>query len=223
MSFNVDKCKVLHIGNNNDHTDYLMNGTELLKVKEEKDLGVIITSDLKKDIDKLERVQRRVTKLIPRLRNKPYEERLRELNLFSLEKRRMRGDLIELFKMCRGFDNVNVNNYLIIDSSNTTRNNGYKIIACAVPLLTGRDRSKLTTPSQAVPLYHSGSAEQFVHLPQPKSSQELRQSSVAARGSPDAPTVKDVFVVKGLTGGGGGKEEVGFPSQPSEVTLIIGD
>ena len=39
----------------------------------------------------------------------------------------MRGDLIELFKMFQGFDNVNVNNYLIIDNTNTTRNNGYKI------------------------------------------------------------------------------------------------
>ncbi|MPC40150.1 hypothetical protein E2C01_033705 [Portunus trituberculatus] len=34
------------------------------------------------------------------------------------------------------------------------------------------------------------------------------QSSVAARGSPDAPTVKDIFVVKGLTGDEGGKEEI---------------
>ena len=82
----------------------------------------------RKDIDKLERVQRRATKLIPRLRNMPYEERLKELNLFSLEKRRMRGDLIEVFKMFRGFDNINISDYFDIDRERNTRNNGFKII-----------------------------------------------------------------------------------------------
>ena len=66
--------------------------------------------------------------MIPRLRNKPYEERLKELNLFSLSKRRIRGDLIEVFKIFKGFDNINVNDYLTVDRSNLTRNNGYKII-----------------------------------------------------------------------------------------------
>ena len=79
-------------------------------------------------MEKLERVQRRVTKLIPRLRNKPYEERLKELNLFSLTKRRLRGDLIEVFKILKGIENVDAAKYFTIDTSNRTRNNGYKIV-----------------------------------------------------------------------------------------------
>jgi len=81
-----------------------------------------------KDIDKLEKVQRRITKMIPRLRNKPYEERLKELNLFSLTKRRLRGDLIEVFKIFKGYSNLDVNKYFVIDHSNFTRNNGCKIV-----------------------------------------------------------------------------------------------
>ncbi len=44
-----------------------------------------------KDIAKLEAIHRRATKMIPSLRNKPYDERLEQLNLLSLEKRRLRG------------------------------------------------------------------------------------------------------------------------------------
>ncbi|KAJ8029222.1 hypothetical protein HOLleu_28564 [Holothuria leucospilota] len=46
MSFNADKCKVLHFGPKNFRRDYNMNGSILSDVTFEKDLGVVITGDL---------------------------------------------------------------------------------------------------------------------------------------------------------------------------------
>ena len=154
MEFNVDKCKIMHLGRLNPKHTYTMDGVELTVVTEEKDLGVLVDDKLdfgnhireivkkanqriglirrgfdcldkemfmnlypvlirplleycvqvwspykQRDIDLLERVQRRATKIVPALKHLPYEERLRRLNLTTLEERRVRGDMIETYKL----------------------------------------------------------------------------------------------------------------------------
>uniref|UniRef100_A0A8C5P7H6 Reverse transcriptase domain-containing protein n=1 Tax=Leptobrachium leishanense TaxID=445787 RepID=A0A8C5P7H6_9ANUR len=50
MRFNLDKCKVMHFGVKNTQVIYTLNGTELGKSKQEKDLGIIIDFKLSNNV-----------------------------------------------------------------------------------------------------------------------------------------------------------------------------
>ncbi|GAB0179783.1 mitochondrial enolase superfamily member 1 [Grus japonensis] len=131
MKFTKAKCKVLHVGRRNPKHD-MSGQCALAAQKVNRVLGCIkrgVTSrsrevilplysalvrphleyciqlwgaQYRRDMELLERVQRRATKLIRGLEHLSYEDRLRELGLFSLEKRRLRGDLIAAFQYLKG-------------------------------------------------------------------------------------------------------------------------
>ena len=79
-----------------------------------------------KDKKLLEGVQRRATKLIPDLSNLPYEERLTKLDMPSLQYRRLRGDMIEVYKIVHGFYGVSVD-VLPRETATLTRGHTFKL------------------------------------------------------------------------------------------------
>ena len=83
---------------------------------------------LRKDVDMLEKIQRRATKLIPELRDLTYEERLKECGLTTLETRRLRGDQIEVFKILNGYENIDSNIFFEIKESKITRGHNYTLV-----------------------------------------------------------------------------------------------
>ena len=82
---------------------------------------------LKKDIDKLERVQRRATKLIPELRILSYEDRVQQCKLTTLETRRVRGDQIEVFKITHGIEGLDSGMFFKYRTDNGTRGHSWAL------------------------------------------------------------------------------------------------
>ena len=77
------------------------------------------------DIDRLESIQRRMTKMIQGLRHLSYQDRLEHLQLHSLERRRFRR--VKLVKWFKGVNKGDINQVLVVSKQVRTRTNGYKL------------------------------------------------------------------------------------------------
>ena len=84
---------------------------------------------LKKDIPALEKVQKRATKMIRGLERVSYKERLKRLGLFSLEKRRLRGNMIEVSKIMSDIEKVDKEKLFTYSHNTRTRGHQMKLIS----------------------------------------------------------------------------------------------
>ena len=187
LTFNTKKCKHMHMGNKQEPETYYIKDSvnkvhEIVKVENEKDLGIIFDKKLsfsdhiqtkikianrnlgiifktftymdkemfrtlykslvrphleygsviwsprlKKDQIALENVQRRATKLLPALKNVTYKNRLLDLGIPTLEYRRVRADMVQMYKKFHGNDIVDKDKLFVMNTNLNTRGNCMKI------------------------------------------------------------------------------------------------
>lgn len=83
---------------------------------------------LQKDIDVLEKVQRRATRMIEGLKDLYYEERLKVVRLTTLENRMIRADMLEVFKIVKGLEGLKENNFFVRRGEGRLRGHQYTLI-----------------------------------------------------------------------------------------------
>ena len=106
---------------------------------------------LVKDIAVIESVQRRFTSRLPGMLSVAYSDRLRRLNLTSLEYRRTRTDLILVFKNPHGFTCLQPNALFTLNTNSTTRGHRWKI---TVPT-SSHESQKSFFVARIIPLWNS--------------------------------------------------------------------
>ena len=74
----------------------------------------------------LDNVQQTATRLMTSDKSLSYTDRLQKFGLTTLETRKLRGDLIEVFKMFKGFDNITLKDFFKL-SSTTLRGHTLKV------------------------------------------------------------------------------------------------
>ena len=92
----------------------------------------------RKDIDKLEKVPRRVTKMVEGLEGYSYSDTLRILGPTTLETRFLRADLIEVFEILRGFENVDPEKFFQVARDDGRRGHSFKLFKRRYRLDVGR-------------------------------------------------------------------------------------
>ena len=83
--------------------------------------------NLKRQSIAIEKVQRRATKIVKACKKMTYEERLQFLKLPSLKGRRIRGDLIQVYKIVHNIDDLNFHDFFKTNTTNITRKNEGKL------------------------------------------------------------------------------------------------
>ena len=83
---------------------------------------------LRRDIDKIEKIQRRATKMIPEIRNHSYHQRIQDLDLISLIQRRLWGQLLHMCKYLKRFTTASARGLFDYNLNERTWNNEEKRI-----------------------------------------------------------------------------------------------
>src|SRR6266516_8053586 len=83
---------------------------------------------LKANIENLEKVEHRATKMMEECKVLKYEDRLIQTGLTKLEERRTRGDLIQVFKMIKGLNKSDYKRFFTLSQNNRTRGHALKIV-----------------------------------------------------------------------------------------------
>ena len=184
MNFNTSKCKVMHVGTTNLKIQYNMSGHMLGTTETERDIGVLVSANMKParqcqkaaqtagsvlgqisrafhyrdrktfvklykqyvrphlefavtawspwtvaDKECLERVQMRAIKMVSGLISNDYHERLAELGMETLEERRHRMDMAQVYKIVTGKDKVNSDTWFTMgrEGQRMTRGNAHPL------------------------------------------------------------------------------------------------
>jgi len=93
-----------------------------------KTARVVSSPHYAKDKALLERVQHCFTRMFPELKSLPYEKRLHKLGLWSLEERRNRADLIEIYKMIKVLSSVQWSHFFVRVVNSITRWHTWKLL-----------------------------------------------------------------------------------------------